>query len=77
MVTHKVISFRVYKPQEYNPISKSERRRITRLVMRQLFNVATQFDGSSKMKVTFTARGNAWADIINYMMRLQTRLLRN
>ncbi len=59
MVTKKTMEFRIYKPQEYSPISKLERRRITRLVMRQLFNVATRFDGASKVKVSITARGNA------------------
>ena len=58
MISKKIVEFRIYKPN-YNPISKSERRRITRLVMRQLFNVTTRFDGASKVKVSITARGNA------------------
>lgn len=58
MITCKEIKFRVDKPINYNPISKLEKRRVTRLVMRQLFNVAGRFDGASKMKVTFIARGN-------------------
>jgi hypothetical protein len=59
MITRKAIAFVVSKPMDYKPIDKSERRRITKLVMRQLFSVAGRFDGSSKVKVTFTARGNA------------------
>ena len=58
MISKKIMEFRVYKP-DYNPISKSERKRITKLVMRQLFNIATRFDGASKVKVSITARGNA------------------
>jgi len=59
MISKKIMEFRIYKPKDYTPISKLERRRITRLVMRQLFSVAGRFDGTSKLKVIITARGNA------------------
>lgn len=58
MITYKEIKFRVDKPINYNPISKLEKRRVTRLVMRELLSVAGRFDGASRMKVTFVARGN-------------------
>ena len=57
MISKKIVEFRIYKP-DYNLISKSERRRITRLVMRQLFSIAARFDGTPKVKVSITARGN-------------------
>ncbi len=58
MVTHKVISFTVYKPDDYRPILQAERRRITKLVMKQLFNVAGRFDGPSTIRMDISAKGN-------------------
>jgi hypothetical protein len=59
MVTQKSIAFVVRKQMDYQSIDKLERKRITKLVMRELFNVADRFDGSPKMKITFLVRGNA------------------
>lgn len=61
MTTEKEISFIVHKSDDYKPISKLEKRRVTKLVMRQLFRVAARFDGSPKMeiKINFHAKGNA------------------
>jgi len=61
VITRKEVKFRVYKPNDYMPITKSERKRITEKVMLELFDVANRFDGSSDLtlKVTFQAKGNA------------------
>ena len=58
MVTQKSIAFVVHKPMEYQPIDKSERKRITKLVMRELFVIASRYDGSTKMQLILRAKGN-------------------
>jgi len=58
MITKKEIKFRVNKPINYNPISKLERRRVTKLVMRQLFRIAERYDGTPSIRLTFNAKGN-------------------
>ena len=59
MTTEKEIRFIVHKPDGYMPISNKERKRITQKVMHQLLDVANRFDGSSKVKITIQAKGNA------------------
>ena len=59
MISKKEIRLHVNKPINYLPITKKERRRVTREVMRQIFDVAGRFDGTSNVTINITARGNA------------------
>ena len=58
MITKKELKFRVNKPINYKPISKIERKRVTKLVMRQLFSIAERYDGTPSIKLTLQAKGN-------------------
>ena len=59
MISKKEIQLHVSKPMNYLPIPKKEKRRVTREVMRQIFDVAGRFDGTSNVSINITARGNA------------------
>ena len=59
MITQKNINLHIYKPINYLPITKKEKKRVTREVMRQIFDVAGRFDGTSNVSIFITARGNA------------------
>jgi len=59
MVSITKINLVVYKPEDYKPIERQERKRITKLVMKRLFSLANRFDGASKVTITITAKGNA------------------
>ena len=58
MTSSKKVIFNIYKPYNFKPIHKSEKRRITRLVMKELFEVANRFDGTSTVSIKINAKGN-------------------
>ncbi|MHB1687898.1 MAG: hypothetical protein ACYCVH_11040 [Ignavibacteriaceae bacterium] len=55
--TMKIISFEVLKPGEYRPISKREKQRVRRLMIKEVLAVANKFDGTSKFIVHIYAKG--------------------
>ena len=59
MITQKKIQLHINKPINYMPITRKEKRRVTQVVMRQIFDVAGRFDGTSIVTINITARGNA------------------
>jgi len=59
MISQKKIEFNINKPVNYMPITRKEKRRVTQVVMRHVLDVASRFDGTSKITINITARGNA------------------
>ena len=59
MRTNKKIVLTVNKPYDYKPIPQSEVERITKLVSGELVQIANRFDGSCRIKLFVTAKGNA------------------
>jgi len=59
MISKKEIRLHVNKPMNYLPIKRSERLRVIREVARNILDVASRFDGDSKLTIKITAKGNA------------------
>ena len=59
MVMEKKFNFIIYKPEDYHPVDKRERKRITRIVMKRIFELANRFDGTLRITIRITAKGNA------------------
>jgi len=59
MISEKRLTFTVYKPYDYRPLTKREKRRVRRVVMKEVFEMANKFDGTSAVTIFIKARGNA------------------
>lgn len=60
MRSQKVVSFHVFKPEDYKPIPPHEKQRIQKLLIYHILDdVANRFDGCSKFTITIHAKGSA------------------
>lgn len=59
MVITREISFFILKEEDYKPVNSNERRRVARQLLRLLFRLANRFDGSVKITIHLTLKGNA------------------
>jgi hypothetical protein len=59
MTSYRKLKVTVNKREDYRPISKRERKRVTRKVMRFLFSLAEGFDGDVIIELYIKAKGNA------------------
>jgi type III secretory pathway lipoprotein EscJ len=59
MIISRELNFFIYKDEDYVPISSKEKRRVAYLLSHLLFNLANRFDGSVKVKIHITLKGNA------------------
>lgn len=59
MISTKEFEMLIIKPYDYKPISKTEKKRVEKLVGKLVLEVANRFDGPSKIKVIIEAKGNA------------------
>lgn len=59
MNSTKKINFTVRKEYNYQPITKDEKQRITKLLAKKILSIANRFDGSSTFEIHISAKGNA------------------
>jgi hypothetical protein len=59
MTSYRKLKVTVNKREDYRPISKRERKRVTRKVMRFLLTLAEGFDGDVVIELYIKAKGNA------------------